>query len=72
MGQEDRARSRQRHAAPRPREQLGVQTLFEQADLPAERGLRDVERCLGAAEAAKLGYSDEVSDLIEVQARLLR
>ena len=47
-------------------EQGGAQLLFEQAEAAADRGLRAVQSCTGASEAAEFGDGDERSQAVDV------
>ena len=69
MFEQQLARFRGRRAAAVADQEVLAQLDFEQAHLPAERGLRDVERDGGAREAAEFGDADEIFQLLQVHIR---
>jgi hypothetical protein len=67
VGQQLPAGVGQRHAVAVPGQQRGAEILFQRADLPTERRLRDVQLIGGAAEVQLTGDGDEVPQLAQVQ-----
>ena len=51
-------------AAPVAGQQVLAQFHFQQADLAAERGLRDVQGDGGPGKAAKFGHAHEILNLL--------
>ncbi len=68
LGQEGRARLRQRHAARRALEEPHAQLVLERTDLRAERRLRDPQLARGLREARGAGDGREVAQVAELHA----
>jgi methionyl aminopeptidase len=67
--EETLARWEQRHPARRPGEERGAELVFQRADLPAERRLRDVQALRRAADVSFLRDGNEIADLSETHGR---
>src|ERR1700721_2091331 len=67
VGQQLPAGVGQLHAVAVPCQQRGAEIVFQRADLPAERWLRDVQVIGGAAGVQRGGDGDEVAPLAQVQ-----
>src|SRR5262245_47398115 len=61
MRQKSRARDRQRHAFALALEQSDAKLVFELADAPAQRRLRNVQRLGCTRDVARIGHGHEVA-----------
>jgi hypothetical protein len=60
----------QRNATAVPVEERTSELLFEQADLPADRGLRNVKTLPGPGEAVFLGHGEEHLELTDIHVEI--
>jgi len=70
--EKDSAPREERHAACMPLEERRAELVFERADRSTERRLAHVEAQRGAAHVPFFGDGDEIADLLEAHARIVR
>src|SRR4029079_12416559 len=68
--EEQRALARELHSGRGPQEQLHSDFVFELADVPAERRLRDVELSRRFGEAVRVGDGGEGPQMTQIHERL--
>src|SRR5690242_6254357 len=70
--EEDAAARKERHAARRPQKERSAELVFERADRSTERRLAHVKAHRGATDMTFFGDGDEIADLLEAHAAIVR